>query len=248
MQLTDFEALSFDCYGTLIDWETGIHDALQPWLDRHAIAVSRAELLEAFGRCEARQQAETPAMLYAQLLGEVLKALGRHWNAPVTAAQAQAFGDSIQDWPAFPDSAGALQYLKRHYQLYVLSNVDKASFKHSNAKLGVEFDAIYTAQDVGSYKPALRNFEYLIARLGERGIEKSKLLHTAQSLFHDHVPATRMGLATCWIDRRRGQIGAGATVPPSEPYRIDFHFGSLGEFADQHRAIRRGEPGGSAVR
>ena len=151
-----------------------------------------------------------------------------------------AFGASIQDWPAFPDSAEALGYLKQHYQLVILSNVDRASFAHSNQKLGVEFDAVYTAEDIGSYKPDPRNFEYMLARLAARGIAREQILHTAESLYHDHVPAKRFGLATCWIHRRAGKAGHGATRQPEAEVRPDFRFETLGAMAAAHRAEQVG--------
>ena len=146
------------------------------------------------------------------------------------------FGASVPDWPAFPDSAAALAYLKQHYKLVILSNVDRVSFAGSNRRLGVEFDAIYTAQDIGSYKPDPRNFAYMLDRLQERGIGPAQILHTAQSLFHDHAPAKRAGLASCWIDRRHAAVGWGATPPPPAGAGYDFRFTSMAAMADAHRA------------
>ena len=148
------------------------------------------------------------------------------------AAESARFGASVGDWPAFPDSAEALARLKRHYALVILSNVDRASFARSNARLGVAFDAIFTAQDIGSYKPDPRNFEYMLARLRERGFASGDILHTAQSLFHDHAVANRFGLASCWIDRRGEQSGSGATKPPPAGVRTGFRFPTLAAMAD----------------
>ncbi len=237
MEITSFDCLTFDCYGTLIDWETGIHDALKPWLDRAGVRTEREEVLEVFARCESRQQRETPSMLYPDILAHVCKAMGAYWGVPVSDTDAETFGKSVEYWPAFEDSASALHYLQQHYQLVVLSNVDRESFQHSNAKLGVTFDAVYTAQDVGSYKPDPANFEYMLAKLAERGVEKERILHTAQSLFHDHAPARELGLATCWIDRRHDQRGSGATAVPAKNVEVDFRFPSLGEMAEHHRGL-----------
>ena len=154
------------------------------------------------------------------------------------AAEAAAFGASVGDWPAFPDSADALAYLKGHFQLVILSNVDRKSFAGSNRRLGVEFDQILTAEEIGSYKPDLRNFEYLLARAGEAGVAKGELLHVAQSLFHDHVPANRMGIASAWIDRRHDKPGGGATIVPDPMPHYDFRFTSMRALADAHRAER----------
>jgi 2-haloacid dehalogenase len=235
LQLSAFQVLAFDCYGTLIDWETGICQALAPWLEARGVRVARDELLEAFAAAEAAQQQATPDLRYPELLARVHAALAQRFGVAADAAAAQAFGGSVRDWPAFPDSADALAYLRRQYRLVILSNIDRASFAHSAHKLGVEFDAVYTAEDIGSYKPDPRNFEYLLARLAEQGVAKGQILHTAQSLYHDHVPAQRCGLATCWIDRRAGQAGAGATRPPEVEVKPDFRFATLAEMAAAHR-------------
>lgn len=236
MRLSDFSVLTFDCYGTLIDWETGIFRALSPWLERAGVDLERDQVLEAFAQTESAQQAATPAMRYADLLAEVHRGLAERFGIAPDLAAAKQFGASVKDWPAFPDSAEALAYLKRHYQLVILSNVDRASFAPSNAKLGVTFDAIYTAEDIGSYKPDPRNFSYLLSHLAERGIAKGKILHTAESLFHDHIPAKQVGLATCWIHRRAGTQGHGATRVPDSDVRPDFRFESLGAMVEAHRA------------
>ena len=138
------------------------------------------------------------------------------------------------NWPAFPDTADALRYLKTRYRLVILSNVSRDGFAASNRKLGVEFDAVYTAQDIGSYKPAPANFEYLLEHLRrDLGLDKQDILHTAQSLFHDHVPAKSFGLATAWIDRQRlSETGNwGATAKLDELPTTDFLFHSMGEMA-----------------
>jgi 2-haloalkanoic acid dehalogenase type II len=234
MKLTDFRVLTFDCYGTLIDWESGIFTALRPLLDTRGHAINRDEALETFARHESAQQAETPAMVYSELLVEVHRRLAREWGVGVDEDMHQRFGASVPGWPAFPDSAGALAYLQQHYKLVILSNVDRASFAGSNARLGVAFDAIYTAQDIGSYKPSPLNFEYMLARLGELGHAKDDVLHTAQSLFHDHEPAKTFGLASAWIDRRHHQQGFGATMPPGRGAEYDFRFPSLAAMAEAH--------------
>lgn len=241
MKLSDYRVLTFDCYGTLIDWETGIWEGLQPTLRHHGLDFGRDALLEAFAQEESAQQAETPAMPYSELLKTVQGRLSRRWGVAEDAALAEAFGGSVPDWPAFPDSTEALTYLGRHYKLVILSNVDRAGFAGSNKRLGVTFDAIYTAQDIGSYKPAQRNFDYLLEHVkADLGFEPSAILHTAQSLFHDHVPATAAGLATCWIDRRHDRDGWGATMPPPGEARIDFRFDSLGAMAEAHRRETEG--------
>jgi 2-haloalkanoic acid dehalogenase type II len=235
MRLRDFKALTFDCYGTLIDWEAGILAAFGPWRKRTGIAADDNRLLELFAEVESRIQRETPAMLYPEALALGLSRMGEKLSAPATEAEARAFGQSVKDWPAFPDSAEALRYLKDHYKLAILSNIDRASFAESARKLGVVFDAVVTAQDVGSYKPALRHFEAGLAKLAAMGVPKEKVLHTAQSLFHDHVPAKKLGLATMWINRRAGKSGGGATMKPAESVKPDAEVPSMAAFVEMHR-------------
>ena len=238
MKLTDFRVLTFDCYGTLIDWETGIADALRPLLARMDRPPAREVALAAFAQHETAQEAETPRMIYSDLLAAVHRRLAEEWRVAASDDDHRRFGASVPDWPAFPDSAPALQYLKQHYKLVILSNVDRESFKGSNRRLGVVFDAIYTAQDVGSYKPDPANFRYMLDRLAALGHGKKEILHTAQSLFHDHGPAKQFGLASAWINRRQQKEGWGATMAPPEGAAYDFTYPSLGAMAEAHRAER----------
>ena len=240
MKLTDFKALTFDCYGTLIDWESGMVEALKPLTNRVGRKVSRDEILQAHARHEAAQQLQTPTKAYRDLLPIVYKRLAEEWGVSAPWDECVAYGRSVRDWPAFADSAAALQYLKKHYKLVILSNVDNESFAGSNKKLQVEFDAIYTAEDVGAYKPSDRNFEYMVTNLKSLGIEKHQILHTAESLFHDHGPANRHGLASCWIYRRFDQEGFGATMHPGEMPKCDFRFDSMADLVKAHQAEVRG--------
>lgn len=239
-RLTDYRVLTFDCYGTLIDWETGIWDALQPVLMANERGdVTRARALGLFATCEAAQQAATPGMLYPQLLREVHGAMCRELGLATTPELDAAFGDSVPHWPAFPDSAESLRYLKTVYKLVILSNVDRDGFAASNRKLGVRFDAVYTAQDIGSYKPDPANFQYLLAHLeSDLGLGREDVLHTAQSLRHDHVQARAFGLANAWIDRQRLSAGGdwGATAQVDERPQTDFVFFSMQEMAQAVRA------------
>ena len=243
-RLTDFRALSFDCYGTLIDWESGIFTALQPLLAQAGATIPRDAALEAFARHEQRVEADAPGMLYRDVLAQVHGALAREWQVTAEQTADQRFAASIADWPAFPDTVAALRYLHQHYKLAILSNVDRDSFRASNARLGVTFDLVCTAQDVGSYKPARANFVYLIARYGALGIAPHEILHVAQSLYHDHAPANAIGLASAWIDRRHGSGGWGATSAPPDGVRFDFHFTSLEAMAVAHRAASGPAAGG----
>jgi putative hydrolase of the HAD superfamily len=231
MHLSDFEALSFDCYGTLIDWEAGIAAVLDPWAARHGIALSTEALLERYAVAEAREERESPSALYPEILAAAMRELGTALGAAVSGADAEQLARSVPGWPAFPDSSAALARLATRYKLIILSNVDRESFAGSNARLEVRFDAIVSAQDVGSYKPAVRNFEALLEAVSALGIEPGGLLHVAQSLFHDHVPAHRVGLPTVWINRRADRSGWGATPPPEREIRPDWTFSSMAEFA-----------------
>jgi 2-haloalkanoic acid dehalogenase type II len=239
MQLGDFKVLTFDCYGTLIDWESGMIEALRPLTDKLGKKPTRDAILAAHARHESAQQLHTPAKLYRDLLAVVYKRLSEEWGVPAPWEECLAYGRSVKDWPAFADSAEALRYLKAHYKLVILSNVDNESFAHSNAKLGIAFDAVLTAEDIGSYKPSPRNFEYMLEKLGSYGIAKAEILHTAESLFHDHGPANAFGLPSCWIHRRHGQQGFGATMDPATTPHHDFRFVSMAEMAQAHRAERR---------
>jgi 2-haloacid dehalogenase len=232
MNLADFKVLSFDCYGTLVDWETGILTALRPLVSRSGVILDSDTLLAEFAAHESAQQAATPDMPYAELLTRVHARLAGAWDVADDPAEDARFGASVGDWPAFPDTVAALRMLQQSYRLVILSNVDRHSFHATQRRLGVPFDAIYTAQDVGSYKPDPRNFAYLIDRLADDGFQRSDVLHVAQSLFHDHAPANAIGLASAWIDRRYGATGWGATAPPPPGVRYDFRFNSLAEFAE----------------
>jgi 2-haloacid dehalogenase len=235
MDLDGITTLSFDCYGTLIDWEAGLLTALRSWLEKNRKNPPDEQVLELYGELEFEAEEAEPGALYPKILGHVHKALGEHFGIPSDAAEQKAFAASVGDWPAFPDSSGALKYLKQHYKLVILSNIDKASFALSEKKLGIKFDAVYTAEEIGSYKPDEKNFRYLLSHLKEEfGTRPDQLLHVAQSLFHDHQPAKKMNLHTCWIDRRAGRDGAGATVVLYGPIDYDFRFTTMADFVKAH--------------
>ena len=234
--LHNYAALTFDCYGTLIDWESGIWDALQPLLrTQETPHINRTIALNAFAEKEAIPESETPGMTYPLLLAHVHKRIASKLTLETTPALDQAFGQSVPLWPVFPDSVEALRILKNHYTLVILSNVHTAGFSASNRKLGVKFDGIYTAEIIGTYKPDIRNFEYMLQRLkDDHQIQPHEILHTAQSLHHDHVPARSIGLANAWIDRQRlsENGGWGATAEVDNLPETDFIFFSLQEMAD----------------
>jgi 2-haloalkanoic acid dehalogenase type II len=231
VEITDFEAISFDCYGTLIDWEAGLVAVLGPWARSRGLALADEALLAAYAGHEEEAEAQDPGALYPEILRRSLTALGRELGAEVTAQDAQRLAGSIPDWPAFDDSAAALAALAERYKLIILSNVDRASFAGSQRRLGVRFTSVLTAQDIGSYKPSPRNFDALLAEARRLGVADGKLLHTAQSLFHDHVPAQRAGLRTAWINRRHDRPGWGATPAPPVDVTPTWEFPSMAAFA-----------------
>jgi len=204
-----FEALTFDCYGTLIDWESGILADLRPVLARRGVEPSDDDLLEVYARIEAEAEAG-PYLRYREILARCLRGVGAHHGVDPDETEVAAFADSVGDWPAFPDSSAALARLATRFRLGVITNCDDDLFARSAARLGTSFDWVVTAQQVGGYKPDQRNFEVAFERIG---LPRERILHVAQSVFHDHVPAKRLGLMTVWIDRRHDRPGSGATPP-----------------------------------
>jgi 2-haloacid dehalogenase len=211
LDFSQFEALTFDCYGTLIDWETGIARALRVALGGEAHDVPDEELLTSFARHEAKAEAG-PYLLYRTVLAGAAEGVAGDCGARLPEGAAATFADSVGDWPAFPDSTDALRRLHGRVRLGVITNCDDDLFARSKERLGVNFDWVVTAQQAGSYKPNPHNFEVAFERLG---VPRDRILHIAQSLFHDHVPAKRLGLSTVWINRRHDRPGSGAT-PPAE--------------------------------
>lgn len=233
-----FKLLSFDVYGTLIDWESGLYAAAQPLLTHYSPTtntLSREEFINLYNTLEGAQQNETPEMKYSEVLSTVYQQIASTLSQPPPPQEeADEFAASIKNWKAFPDTVDALKRLKKHFKLVVLSNVDRDSFATSLPELGGEgiFDAILTAQDIGSYKPDLNNFEYLLKEVKERfGVEKDEILHTAQSLHHDHIPAEIMKMRSAWISRKDATIGS----EDDEFVKVgawEWRFNTLGEMAD----------------
>jgi 2-haloacid dehalogenase len=242
VDLTRFRALSFDCYGTLIDWEAGIAAVLGPWARAAGLDLDDERLLETYAGNEAAVERERPAARYPEVLATAFRRTGEALGRTVDDAWASRLGSSVPDWPAFADSEAALASLARRYRLLIVSNVHRDGFAASNRRLRGRFAAVLTAEDVGAYKPADNHFRALLDTLDSLGIAPGELLHVAQSLFHDHVPAKRAGLATVWINRRHDRPGWGATPAPAGAWSYDLEFRSLGElaaaadtaFADRH--------------
>jgi 2-haloacid dehalogenase len=208
-----YEVVSFDCYGTLIDWESGIISGLRPVLANHRIDVTDDEILKLHAQTEHRLQSSSAKGNYTKyrdvLRQEVLEA-GKRWGFEPEPSEVDVLADSLRHWEPFPDTVEALWALKRRYRLAIISNVDDGLFALTACHLEVEFDWIITAEQAGTYKPSTNNFEVAIGRMGVR---RERVLHAAESLFHDVVPAKEMGLSTVWVHRRTGKEGFGATPP-----------------------------------
>lgn len=220
-RLDTIEILTFDCYGTLIDWEAGLLDALRPILDRRALHPDGERVLELYAREEAEIEAG-PYRPYREVLRGVLIAIGQELGFEPTGEEIADFAGSVTRWPPFPDSSAALVRLGRRYRLGVISNVDDDLFAASARRLGIRFDWVITAEQVGAYKPDRRNFLAAFERIG---CPRDRILHVAQSLYHDIAPASALGLATAWINRRHDRTGSGATPPASA--RADLVFTDL---------------------
>lgn len=230
MSLREFEVLSFDVYGTLIDWETGVLHGLKPLTSHCAESVGRPELLRIVHTLESRQQSLTPNLPYCDLLTTIYPQIADKIGAPAPSQrECEEFGASVGKWPAFPDTVDALKRLSQFYKLVVLSNTDHKSFVATNAGplQDIPFDLVITAEDVGTYKPDLNNFNNMLKQVKERfNVDKAGILQTAQSQFHDHHPAEKMGIKSCWIVRPGGTMGNR----DREVY--DWKFDTLSELAD----------------
>jgi 2-haloacid dehalogenase len=220
-----FEVLTFDCYGTLIDWETGIVDELRAAVPEGWPATDEA-LLEGFARHEADGE-RGRYRPYREVLARCIRGLAADHGVRVADRAVARFADSVGRWPAFPDSADALNRLAGRFRLGVITNCDDDLFARSNRLLGEPFDWVVTAQRARSYKPSANNF---LVALDTIGLPRDRVLHVAQSLYHDHVPAKALGMRTVWIDRRHGRPGFGAT--PRAEARPDLTLPSMEAFAD----------------
>ena len=234
---TAFRALTFDVVGTLIDFETGLLDFLRPWARSHGLAATEADLLEAFAHGEARYEAEMPDRPFRAIVRAIYRDLAHQWNVDYESRDAEAFADAIGSWPAFPDAVEALAYLGEHYVLAAITNADRTSLEAMAATLGDPFDRAFTADRAGAYKPARAMFDYALDALAENGVPRDRVLHVAQSQYHDIVPARALGLATIWVERRHDRDGWGATPPPREAVEPDLRITSLTELVTLHRSF-----------
>lgn len=212
LNFNKYEVLTFDCYGTLINWEQGILKALTPVLVAHNINLSDRQILELFAELE-KDEEQSEYITYKQVLKRVLQNFGERLDFEPLPSERNCIADSIKDWQPFPDTVEALNTLKRKYKLAIISNIDNDLFADSASHLKVEFDWVITAEQAKSYKPSFNNFELAIQRIG---IARDKILHVAQSVYHDIIPASTLGLSTVWVNRRKSSEGFGATPPASK--------------------------------
>lgn len=226
LDFSDFTIVTFDCYGTLIDWESGITAALQPVLQSHGVLLRDDDVLELYGELEPQAQTGdfTP---YAEVLRRVMDGVAARHGFELVSGERDALVDSIGDWPAFSDTRDALGSLKRRYRLWVLSNIDDALFAKTRPHLGVELDGVITAEQLRSYKPAPAHFTALLSRTR---VSPHRVLHVAQSLFHDVAPARALGISTVWVNRRGDRPGGGAT--PASDARPELEVRDLATLAD----------------
>ncbi|RWC30015.1 HAD-IA family hydrolase [Mesorhizobium sp.] len=206
------EVMTFDCYGTLIDWESGLLSVLQPWLREAGVAVPDDIVLLAFGMYSERYTQMRPALLYPEVLRRSWLDMQRHFGIALNEEQAVEFSKSAGTWPAFADSPAALNALAKKYKLIILSNIDNASIAQSQKTLDAPFHAVVTAEQVGSYKPEKRHFNRAIELLAKEGIDKSKIIHVGQSRFHDIEPARELGIPSVFVYRRHKKGGTGASI------------------------------------
>lgn len=202
-----FRLLTFDCYGTLIDWETGILHAVRPVLSKHGITADDRTILETYATIEAKHEADDYTR-YELLLRLLMAEMSLRLGFDASVLDLSAIATSIKDWKPFPDTVEALTRLKDKFKLAVISNIDDHLFEATAAHLEVPFDWVITAEQAKAYKPSHRTFEYAFLQFD---IPREQILHVAQSLYHDIAPASALGLSTVWVNRRKGLDGFGAT-------------------------------------
>jgi len=231
-----YKVLSFDCYGTLIDWETGIEDVVRPWLAAGS-SVPLDLVITCFALHQAKHQQTRPTLLYPEVLRRTWRDIEGTFGWDENGDHAGAFAASVPAWPPFPDTIESLRYLAGFYKLAILSNVDNASLAGTIQRFGLPIDLTVTAEDVASYKPGRPHFERAIEGLAGMGIAKHEILHVAQSKHHDIAPGRALDLTTVWVNRRHNRKGSGATLATdAEP---DLTVNSLAELVALHKARAR---------
>ncbi len=228
LDFSRFEILTFDCYGTLINWEAGILAALHKVLTTHGKTLDDATLLKLYGNFEARAE-QGPFQPYREVLQSVVHQFGRELGFTPTAAEARSLPDSLPSWRPWRDTVSAMRHLQTRYRLAILSNVDDDLFAATGPQLEVEFDQVITAQQAQAYKPSLKLFELALSRIQAPA---HRVLHVAQSVYHDVVPAQALGLATVWVNRPSARPGVGAVrEAEAKPDLIVSNLAELAELA-----------------
>ena len=236
MDFSRFTTISFDCYGTLIDWESGILPVLRHVLGSHGQSQSQSQnltdaaILELYGEFEAEAESG-PYQSYREVLQSVVRAFAERFHFEASSAEIRSLHESVHAWPPFPDTVAALHELQKLYKLVVISNIDDDLFAETRKHLDVEFDGVITAEQARSYKPSINNFQMALRTLA---LSPDRLLHAAQSIYHDVVPARSLGISTVWVNRKsaRPVIGAvrGSAALASEK-RADLEVPDLASLA-----------------
>jgi 2-haloacid dehalogenase len=238
--LTRFKVLTFDCYGTMIDWETGIFSALRPILTAHNKSVPDLALLELYSELELEAE-QGEYLRYRDVLQSVVRGFGERFGFSPTDTEVRSLPESLANWQPFPDTVEALRKLKSRFQLAVISNVDDDLFASTAPKLGVAFDHVITAQQAGCYKPCMGMFKLAEGRIG---VSREQWLHVGQSIYHDVIPAQSLGIATVWVNRPSPRPGSGAAKAASG--KPDLEVPNLSALADLATTIRWGRSATSA--
>jgi 2-haloacid dehalogenase len=233
-----YKACTFDCYGTLIDWDTGIAERVRPWLKEMDSPVPPDLVVSTFALMQARHQQTRPALLYPEVLRRSWRDIEEQFGWEQDPAHATAFAQSVPAWPPFADTVPSLRYLANRYTLGILSNVDNTSLAGTLKHIDAPIAFTVTAEDVASYKPGLPHFEEAFRRLAQLGIRKDEILHIAQSKHHDMVPGAHLGLTTVWVNRRVGKKGTGATLAATAEPTLTVT--SLAELVALHTESERG--------
>lgn len=226
LDVSSIRLITFDCYGTLIDWETGMLAAMGPLFRRDEPETGDAQLLEAYGEAEVELEAG-PYLAYREVLSRSLQEVGRRLGVKITSTEGREFAESLTRWEPFPDTVASLQKLSKHFRLGIVSNVDDDLFAVTRKKLNAPFEVVVTAQQVESYKPSFRNFEEMLRR---SGLKKEEVLHAGQSVYHDVIPANALGIRSVWVNRPSIRPGSGATKPATAQPTAEVR--SLSELVD----------------
>jgi putative hydrolase of the HAD superfamily len=235
VRFRDFDTLTFDVVGTLVDFEAGILAWFRPTLRAQGVSKTDEEILATFAAIEDEYQRETPEKTFTDMLPLIYCALASEWGMEHRDEEAQGFRDSIRSWPPFPDTIEALKELKVSYRLVAVTNADSWALEHMSATLEDPFEEWITCDEVGVNKPSPRVFEYVLEKLAPAGVGKKDIIHVAQSQYHDILPASDLGFATAWIERRSGKAGFGATPVPERTAESTFYATSMADFASRVR-------------